>query len=103
MGRLMKKSTKSTLPFVVPPHVSAALVRGCYGLLRAIGSADRLNWRPVNKELSTGDDDLFPGRQTAIDGIIVADGIAESYCALLGNAPVLRLSRPVNKRLPSNE
>src|SRR6202171_4138013 len=66
------------------------------------GLADRLNGRSVNQELGAGDDHFFPGLQTAVDGIVVAYGIAESYCTLLGNAPVLSLSRHVNKCLPSN-
>src|SRR5882762_931587 len=97
IGRLMKKSTKSTLPFFLP-HGCAEARRH----FRTIVLADRLNRRPVNKELGAGYDDFFPGLQAAIDGIVVPDGVPESYRTLLGNAPVLRLSRHVDKRLSSD-
>src|SRR5437899_2824792 len=95
IGRLMKKSTKSTLPLYFSRTGSGRL-----GVTsETIVLADRLNRRPVNKELSAGYDDFFPGLQAAIDGIVVTDRVPESYCTLLGNAPVIGLSRHVNKCL----
>src|SRR6266404_2675591 len=98
IGRLMKKSTKSTLPL----YFSSTGARRLGVTSETIVLADRLNRRPVNKELGAGYDDFFPGLQAAIDGIVVPDGVPESYCTLLGNAPVLGLSCHVDKCLSSD-
>src|SRR5580700_425808 len=86
-------------------YTSFFLPHGCAEArrqFRTIVLADRLNRRPVNKELGAGDDDFFPRLQPAVDGIVVADGIPKCYGTLLGNASVIRLSRHVDKRLSSD-
>src|ERR1700680_52069 len=72
------------------------------GYLRTTVLAKGFDRCTVNQELSARDDDLFPGPQTTLNGIIVADGIAESYGTLLGDAAVLSRSGYVDKRLSSD-
>src|SRR5437899_10782095 len=83
IGRLMKKSTKSTLPLYFSRTGAGRL-----GVTsETIVLADRLNRRPVNKELGAGYDDFFAWLQADIDAIVVTVGIPARYCAVLGKAP----------------
>src|ERR1019366_5488979 len=71
-------------------------------LIRWYWLAGWLNGCTVDQELSAGDDDLVTGRQAAGHGIVIADGVAESYGALLGDVSVPLLGSYVNEWLPAD-